>query len=99
MGWSEIESGLQEISKPNRAGDRPVERSLPLEPSVPLAHGPTLADETPVTSDQPLSISNNPLDILSCPGDGAISLSPHQDILTKFQHAIAVSTSTNRLSR
>ena len=80
----EIESRLQEISTPALAGELPVEASLPF---LPLA---TLANDTSGANDRPLI---NPSDSL------AISLSPHQNILAEFQAAIAVSTSSNSLTR
>jgi hypothetical protein len=98
INWSEIESRLQEISKPTPASDRPVETSLPLEPSAPLAHDPAHANDPPVANDRPVSNPCDPLDILFSPSDGAVSLSSHQDILTTLQAAIAVSDLSNRLT-
>lgn len=99
INWSEIESRLQEISAPIRSSDLRVEPSLPLEPSASLAHDPALADEPPATRSPPVSNPGDPVEILPSQSDGAVSLSPHQDILTEFQAAIAVSTSSNRLTR
>jgi hypothetical protein len=65
INWSEIESRLQEISSPARTGDLAAETSLPIEPSATLAYDPSLADEPPLTSDQPVSIPGNPLDMLA----------------------------------
>jgi hypothetical protein len=67
INWSGIESRLQEISMPARAGDSPVEMSLPVEASAPLAHDPAFFDEPPATMDQPVSIPGDPRDMLSMP--------------------------------
>ena len=77
--WSGIQSRLQGISAPAGSSD------LPVEPSATLAHDPAVADEPAATRDQPVSIPGDPLEILFLPSDGAVSLSPHQDILTEFQ--------------
>ena len=55
INWSEIESRLQEISKPTRPSDLPAAAFLPLEPSAPLANDPAFADEQAVTSEPPIT--------------------------------------------
>src|SRR5207245_1028356 len=98
INWSEIEA-RQEISAPAPAGDRPAEASLPVEPSATLAHDPAVANDPPAANDRPVTNPGDPLDILSSLSEAVVSLSPHQDIITEFQAAIAVSTSSNRLTR
>jgi hypothetical protein len=87
INWSEIESRLQEILAPARAGDCPAETSLPVGASLTLAHDPAFFDELPVTTDQPMSIPGDPLDLPSSLSEAIASLSPHQDIITEFQAA------------
>jgi len=96
--WSEIEARLQEISAPTRASDLPVEPALPVAPSSTLANDPAFFDESPVTTDRPVSIPSDPLEMLASPSEASVSLLPHQTIPTEFQEAIPVSTSLNRLA-
>lgn len=87
INWSEIESRLQEISAPARAGDSPAEASLPVEVSATLAHDPALFDEPSATKHQPVGIPDDPLDLLFSLSEAVVSLSPHQDTITEFQAA------------
>jgi len=63
INWSEIESRLQENSKPARLSDLAAEASL--APSAPLAHDPALSDKSPAKRDRPVSIPGDPLSLLA----------------------------------
>ena len=86
IDWSEIESRLQEISAPAGSSE------LPVEPSARLAHDPSVADasavtsdrlitnHSPITSDAAVLNAGDPLaEMLSLLGEGAVSRSPRQD--------------------
>jgi hypothetical protein len=54
VDWSEVESRLQDISTPSSQSF-----DLPIEPSV------TLANDPPAASDEAVTASSDPLDMLS----------------------------------